>query len=220
MGRVFSLSRRAPRSPETGARAGPHRGHHAPTPYLAQGAGVRSWCRCPGVHVGTCALDSRAVIPPLEDQGLKRSLITGFVWLCWGGAPVHSSTVPGSTHSLPHPAAPQRLGRLGERGRSRSGGRGRRARAVPSTLRALLLLGVVAGLTSWVLETTAAITRAPNPTTKPSILVQNTSRLGTCMSTVCSRPASASSSTLAPTVFQQTHLPSPFTPKLSRSTWR
>ena len=62
--------------------------------------------------------------------------------------PVHSSTVPGSTHSLPHPAAPQRLGRLGERGRSRSGGRRRRARAVLSTLRALLLLGVVAGLTS------------------------------------------------------------------------
>ena len=73
MGRVFSLSRRAPRSPETGARAGPHRGHHAPTPYLAQGAGVRSWCRCPGVHVGTCALDSRAVIPSLEYQGLKRT---------------------------------------------------------------------------------------------------------------------------------------------------
>ena len=73
MGRVFSLSRRAPRSPETGARAGPHRGHHAPTPYLAQGAGARSWCRCPGVYVGTCALDSRAVIPPLEDHGLKRT---------------------------------------------------------------------------------------------------------------------------------------------------
>ena len=72
MGRVCSLPCRAPRSSETGARAGPHRGHHAPTPYLAQGAWVRSWCRCPGVCVGACAPDSRAVIPTLECQGLKR----------------------------------------------------------------------------------------------------------------------------------------------------